>query len=96
MYFDTLFAVKVLPLENISATRSGLSLKTTSFKDSHQMATCSLSSKYTLFPAHLLNMPALSKLKYRYNMLLNKLLALVILQKENTRIWGEECNFLFN
>lgn len=34
-------------------------------------------------------------LKYRYNMLVNKLLALVILQKENARIRGEEHN-LFN
>jgi len=59
------------------------------------MATCSLSSKYKGFPAHLLNIPTLSKLKYRYNTLGNKLLALVILQK-NARIWGEECNLLFN
>lgn len=90
--WHTVFAVKVLPLENISATTSGLSLKTTSFKDSDWMATYSSSSKYKWFPAHLLNIPALSKLKYRYNVLVKKLLAFIILQKENARIWGEERN----
>lgn len=83
--WHTVFAVKGLPLENLSATTSGLSLKTTSFKDSHQMATWSSSSKYKWFPAYLLHIPAFSKHKYRYNLLVTELLALVILEKEKVR-----------
>lgn len=90
--WHSIFAVKVLPLENLSAATSGLSLKTTSFNDSHQMATCSSSSKYKWFAAYPLNTSAFQS----SNTIVGKQTASFSdSTKGESQVWGEEHNLIW-
>lgn len=92
--WHSVFAVKVLPLENLSAATSGLSLKTTSFNDSHQMATCSSSSKMKWFPAYLLNTSAFQS-SNTDTIVGKQTTSFSDSTKGESQIWGEEHNLFW-